>query len=95
MDIRILILATALALPLSSFARESTAPQAASAAPAEDVTASRPERCDAPLGSRIRPRAGADCDQWKVHRRYTAEQLEGTGASSIADAMRRLWILYR
>ena len=76
-------------LPLAAFAAErkpAPAPEAKTAA-----VALKPERCEAPTGSRIRPPKGSDCKAPRPGMRsYSEEDLERTGQPEVADALKRI-----
>ncbi len=78
------------ALCLGAGGVQATEPQRPDDAPAAQRAA---ERCAPETGSRISRKAGADgrCDQSsQAVRSYDREDLEGTGALHVGDALRQL-----
>ncbi len=89
-------LAAALLIPLGAFAADAVTPPAkAPDAKAEVKSEAKPTRkaeikCEQPVASRIQ-KGKSDCDKGALGTRtYTREEIESTGQTDTAEALRRL-----
>jgi hypothetical protein len=85
-----------LTLPLGVLGAEPVAPPTADASSAtKPATAAKgPAPCPANSGSHIRRKAG-DCGAFAPMRSYDQSQLQGTGETNLAEALRKLDPLFR
>ncbi len=88
--------AAALLVPVTTLAAD-TAP-AAKQAVKQEVQAKKPAAtCDTVTGTRIRPRKDSGCDSASNRpiRIYSAEELQNTGRTDLADALRSISPIFR
>lgn len=94
MNIRTLLLAAALTLPVGALAEDTAKPaeqeQATEAAPVKKAKA-----CPASAATRIKAKPEEGCAGPKPFRSYSAEDLQTTGKIDVAEALRELDPIFR